>query len=349
MYQNGLCKKRKAIGSIIGGAFILLIILAGFEFYILNNRAQNDYQLTLNEMRDFDIDKNQEDLKVPYIATDGDISTRGDSVTFSGDGSFTLHIRNDGPQMVTVEYIGLLIDGEEPQDTSCYQEVELNIMPTQVETYKLDVTNENQVNVTAQIQLVTNRGNVFPFEYPQDLKNYPYSYILQGAISKVIGRILPEYDSFSWGIIPSNTRIIPKMSPTWYVNYTNKDNYIFKIAVRNYGNSTITLSNKTAIYFESFGGPQEPVLSCYIASKVGDTISSYSGVTLPAYDPDLSDDPQKVTLFFASKNPGTDPFNDPFKGLNAGVKYQLKLGIFDEGGIYAQSFPLIAIEVSPKN
>ena len=63
MFLSGASKKRRGVGSIIAGAFILLIILSGYEFYLLNNRTQNDYQQVLNEVRESDIDKGQEDLK----------------------------------------------------------------------------------------------------------------------------------------------------------------------------------------------------------------------------------------------------------------------------------------------
>jgi hypothetical protein len=311
----------------------------------MNNRAQNEYQLILNEMKNFDIDKNQEDVKIPYISTTGSISTGNDTVSFNGDGSFILHIRNDGPQLVSIEYIGLLIGGEEPDNTPCYQSVELNILPSQVETFELNFTSEHHQDTTAQIQIVTNRGNIFPFEYPQDLKNYPYSYILQGAISKVIGRVLPEYDSFRYGMMDGSTRDLPYMNQSWVVIYDNQADYVFSVQVSHYGKTPLTLSEKTGIFFECLDGNRE-LLECYIVYNSSNSIYPYQDITLPAYYPDVQDEPTPVTLYFATDKKGGDPLGDPFDGLNSGYRYQLKLGIFDKNEIYAQTFPLIAIEVT---
>ena len=95
MSQSGLFKKRRGVGSIIAGAFIILIVLSSYEFYLLNNRSQNDYQKTLTNMRSFDIARTQEDLKF----TD-----------FAEDYSF-VEVRNDGPELVHVTFVAIFVDG----------------------------------------------------------------------------------------------------------------------------------------------------------------------------------------------------------------------------------------------
>ena len=349
MCQSGSFRSRKAVGSIIGGAFILLIILAGYEFYIMNNRAQNNYQLVLNDMRNFDIDKNQEDLKVPYIETQGAIVTNEDTVSFNGDGSLTLHIRNDGPQLVNISYAGLLIGGDIPENTECYQETSLQITPSQVEELEIFVVNEHVSNTTAQIQIITDRGNTFPIEYPQSQEDYPYAYILSGAISKVIGRVLPEYDSFRWGLMENANRTLPSMISSWVVVYDNQDNHVFSVTVNHYGNDQLTLSNKTGLYFECLNGPRE-LVECFIVdyNTTDNKIYKYDDIILPAFDPENQDEPQPVTLFFATDREGRDPLSDPFpaRTLNVPYRYQVKIGIYDKYEIYAQAFSLIAIEVT---
>jgi hypothetical protein len=349
MYQSGLFKKRKAAGSIIGGAFLVLIILAGYEFYMLNNRAQNEYQLTLNEMRNFDIDKEQEDLKITHIEKFGDIdlNDEDDTVTLSGGGTIRLHVRNDGPQLVSLEYVGLLIGGEEPgPDTDSYQPADVQISPSTVEQVDIIFTNEFHSHTILQLQVVTYRGNVFPVEYPQSQEDYPYYTILEGAISKVIGRVVPEYDSFWWSKRDLSQIDSFDWENSWAVEYDKDVWYIFKINVVHYGTDTLILGNNTALYFNDLMGPDD--VQYYIVDYDEDTgqISQHTGVTLPFFDPD---DPEIVTLYFATSVEGADPTSVsdnakcPFKQDR---KYQIVLGVYENVPDYSQAFSLIAIEVT---
>lgn len=346
MYQNGVIKKRRGVGSIIAGAFIVLIIISGYEFYLLNNRTQNEYQQVLRTMRNEDMERSMEDLKFTHI------------VPNTTEDFFELSIRNDGPELVEIEYATIIEEGgSEPayfelNDTQVTPFDPPSVMPSEVIKVKLGdgVTDITETGVYT-IQIITKRGNVFPIRYPQDTEDYPYGYILSGAISKVVGRVVPLYDSFKWGIIPKNSRDVTGMQSSWVLQYNNQDNFVFSVEVSHYGENPLTLSEKTGLYFNPILGASSQH-QCYIVryNETDNKIYPYSGneVTLPAFNPDTDDTPDPYVLYFASVEEGEDPLKKNFAAntFNKKSRYQVILGIYDNAESYAQGFSLIAIEVS---
>jgi len=345
MYQSGVIKKRRAVGSIIAGAFIVLIILSGYEFYLLNNRTQNDYQKVLSAMRTEDMERTQEDIKFTHIVAKPEEDT------------FDLTIRNDGPELVKVEYAVIIQEGgtepeyfelennpPEPYDTP-------NIMPSEIITILLDdgITDITEEGVYT-IQVITSRGNVFPLQYPQETEDYPYGYIISGAISKVIGRVVPTYDSFQWGIMTKNTRDVPAMISSWVVQSDNQNNYVFRVEVQHYGEDPLTLGQKTGLYFNPIYGSSTQH-QCYLVEyrEATNTVHSYENeITLPGFNPSEDDEiPEVFTLYFSTNEEGGDPITKNFAAntFNSKTRYQVILGIYDTAEIYAQGFSLIAIEV----
>ena len=345
MYQSGVIKKRRAAGSIIAGAFILLIILSGYEFYLLNNRTQNEYQKVLSTMRTEDMSRTQENIKFTHIVAKPD------------EDAFELKIRNDGPELVRLEYAVIIQEGgtepqyfeldnnpSEPYDTP-------NIMPSEMVTILLNdgITDIIEEGVYT-IQVITSRGNVFPLQYPQKTEDYPYGYIVSGAISKVVGRVVPIYDSFQWGIMTKNNRTVPTMISSWVVKSDNKDNYVFRVEVQHYGKDPLTLGQKTGLYFNPIYGSAVQH-QCYLVefNKATNTVHSYENeVTLPGFNPSEGNEvPEVVTLYFATRDVGGDPIAKNFAAntFNSKTRYQVILGIYDTAEIYAQGFSLIAIEV----
>lgn len=334
MSQNGLYKKRRGVGSIIAGAFIILIILSSYEFYLLNNRAQNDYQKTLTNMRSFDIARTQEDLKF----TD-----------FAEDYSF-VEVRNDGPELVHVMYIAIFVDGVNEDDP--YDPMDVYIEPGLVEEITLPYILEEDEEYF--IQIITERGNVFPIFYPQDIIDYPYVVIISGAMAEVVGDILPQYDSFKWANRLPETVTEPFESAwdqSWTVQRVSKQYTIFKVSASYYGDNDLPLDKNTGLYFNPIdGSPQSSQFYLVKYDEDTDSISQYDDELDPIIIPKMEDPeyPPKLELYFAVKDPGEDPsVENQLAEFSPGgsFKYQTILGLYQKDGGYAQAFSLIAVEV----
>ncbi len=154
--------------------------------------------------------------------------------------------------------------------------------------------------------------------------------------------------------MPKNENIVPlDMHSSWVVEKNNQDNYVFSVEVSHYKEIDLILGRKTGLYFNSLKGPSNS-LECYIVHYDPNTkeVLPYDGneILLEAYDYVEGEDPPTYTLYFASITEGSLDNNDNFdaNSLSKGSRYQISLGIFDDKEIYAQSFPLIAIEVEEK-
>ena len=341
MLRSGFFRRRKAVGSIIGGAFVLLIILAGYEFYILNNKIQNDYQHVLSAMRTYDIERSEEDLRFTNI----------DLILKDLKYYFTIKIRNDGPELVSIEQVGIFL--EEALNDDPYYGVDEQIPPSEV--LELELNYEVDPEKKYLIQVVTEKGNVFPISYPQDTSDYPYGDIAAGALAKVIGRVLPDYESFSWSINAQDPDISFDWEDTWSV--PNKEFLIFRITVLYYYPVPIVLGKNTGLFFIYLGGAQSGQnRQFYIVQfdEVTGQMSKYDEdsnyVVLPSYDPDNNPEgPTPITLYFATSEEEGDPFTDNQSEFTQTGKYQTILAIYERpgGGYYSQAFSLIAVEVVP--
>ncbi|MFC1803145.1 hypothetical protein ACFL0D_04160 [Thermoproteota archaeon] len=340
MYQIGVYKKRRAVGSIIAGAFIVLIILSGYEFYLLNNRAQNDYQQVLSTVRTSDIERSQEDLKFTYITADEDEDT------------FKLKIRNDGPELAHITYAAIFLDGVSGDDP--YIPIDSHVTPSSIIDVTLPYTNIDE-DEEYFIQIITERGNIFPINYPQDEEDYPYIYILSGAMSDVIGDVLPIYDTFRWAEVEIEDLEAELPVPdegewedSWAVPYDNKECTFFRFEVTYYGDENIILGANTGLYFKELTGPKS--VQAYIVYRDGNNLVHYDYedyyVEMEAFDPD---NPTSYILYFAT----SEEFEDlthyiQFQNPVAADRYQVILGIYEMDPEYSQAFSLIAIEVVDK-
>ncbi|MDH5768948.1 MAG: hypothetical protein OEZ31_08335, partial [Nitrospirota bacterium] len=52
--------RSRGVGSLIGAAFILLILLTGYSLFLMNTKEQTAYQNVLSEMHQRDLEQTQE-------------------------------------------------------------------------------------------------------------------------------------------------------------------------------------------------------------------------------------------------------------------------------------------------
>ncbi len=77
---------RKGIASIIGGVFLILVILSGYAFYALNNNATNELQDVIRTMNKLEDERQQEKLSILITS---------ESIT----------IKNTGSELIAIRYI----------------------------------------------------------------------------------------------------------------------------------------------------------------------------------------------------------------------------------------------------
>jgi hypothetical protein len=353
--QNGLIKTRKGVGSIIAGAFVVMIVMSGYALYQLNNKAESDYQEIIKIMNEKDISRKQEKIDIlSYETTFDEINNKL---------TITISIINSGPEAIVLEYSGLFLDGNiiyDDYDNEFYTSIDPKILLMSSETTFITISRVSS-SISDEyadyvIHLISENGNALSLRESDIITTVEIGSAL--ALAEVVGDVLPRYKSTNWGkLLNGEIQLFPPriQPPTYWQNdhYINRnlinESYIFKVDVRYYGDTPLTLSSDTVLYFETLGGFAAE-LSCYIIHVSGTSTYSYDGneIILPAWDPQSQELPVYTTLYFGANKPGGDPSNNPddFAKNDLGIeKYQIKLGIFDLNKKYAQTFSLIAIEV----
>ena len=146
--------KHKAVGSIIGAVFLMLILIMGFSYLLFNFQQINAFNEILIKSGDDDQLRSLEDLNIVSASLlDGDI--------------LNLTLRNAGSYQSHVIWLGLL---DESQNTQEYYQLDYTIAPgetiTNVVNNSATITSgENRV-----LQLLTDRGNLYTYQYPLDFQ-----------------------------------------------------------------------------------------------------------------------------------------------------------------------------------
>ena len=348
MNHYGLNKKRRGVGSIIAGVFVVLIILAGFEFMQINQQAEDNYQKTVSKMQEFDISKSQEDLKITYYKTSGGTT---DGVPLK----IEFKVKNNGPELINLKYASVFLDGQRiGYNQLLYEPMTLSLLPSETSSIQTLYCNDKpddglwlEPDEKYSIKLVTEKGNIFSLtEY--DVYE-TITTIYDSGMSKIIGWIIPEYDSFNIANRTKDESILSDLTfkNTWYIIDNSKEGEypIFKVTVHYFGPNNLVLDSKTALYFDSLGNDQNQ-FSAYMVYIDNGNIVSYTDNTyiLNEYDPNQ---PNNYDLYFAVKIPEGDPsIKNQLIVLQSSVNiYKVTLGIFQKDGGYSQAFPLIAAEV----
>jgi hypothetical protein len=331
---NGLFKRRRASGAIIGGSFILLIMLSGYTFYILNNRMHNDYQEVVTDMGKEDVDRSHEDLNIIDI----------DPV--EGENKISITVRNNGPKIIKLLYYGR---GKLDQDNKIVEYVNMDITTVISEDDAYILPGERRENIEIPcdpgekqlIQLITERGNIFVAQHPFILPGWD---VIISDISDIIGRVIPSYESFEWAERVDELDVSGfEWMKSWAV-FDSKD-HVFRIKVLYYHTDPISLSPKTALFFHNLKNPSQSVeLFIVDYDEIIDTISTFSSQDLFYQDTDSA---IPFILTFAARTPGGNPTSPGGKLFSVGNTYNVILSIYEEPAGYAQAFPLITIEIVP--
>jgi hypothetical protein len=168
-------RNRRGLGSILGGAFLVLIMLIGYTVYTFSIQAINDQQQVLSDMRAYDIDRSQEALK-------------SDSEPIWNESYLIASVQNIGPKPVKIVNIGVW-DGNtrrwsyELSKLEVWNEAEekwepfLNppneppaqmIAPSEYKAFRatVDIIEEPKQDYTYKLQFLTDKGTIFEVGYP---------------------------------------------------------------------------------------------------------------------------------------------------------------------------------------
>ncbi|MBT7186013.1 hypothetical protein HN911_01590 [Candidatus Bathyarchaeota archaeon] len=143
-------RSRRAVGSLIGIGFLLMILAVGFSFYEVVNRIERSSNDILLEMSALDRDAADEALEFQRVR-------------LTGGNSLNLTIKNTGDILAELEWIGVFDDTSNTQD---YYRVDTSLSPNENQT---DIGNAtivmNPLN-DYTIQVLTKRGNIYYGEFP---------------------------------------------------------------------------------------------------------------------------------------------------------------------------------------
>ena len=141
---------RKAVGSLIGIGFLLMIIAVGVSYYQIWEGVDRRSDEILQDMMQQDKNAADENLDIQYVA-------------LTGGNSLNLTIKNTGNIISQLEWIGVF---DETLNTKEYYGIETSLNPLETQT---DIGNTsitmNPAN-TYIIQVLTRLGNIYYGEYP---------------------------------------------------------------------------------------------------------------------------------------------------------------------------------------
>lgn len=146
MNINGL-KNRKAVGTIIGGVFVLLIfssIIATFAVIDFNSQTRDEVAISRTE---FYNEKTREDIQV--------ITSK------KIDYSLNITIKNTGDIATKIVYIGEL----DKTSINQYHKIDILLMPLETATDILPNTIIAETGITKDIQILTSYGNQYFHQY----------------------------------------------------------------------------------------------------------------------------------------------------------------------------------------
>ncbi|MHA1444044.1 MAG: hypothetical protein ACTSR4_04770, partial [Candidatus Hodarchaeales archaeon] len=181
---------RRGIGTVIGTAFFLLILLSGFSLFMYQLSSMINYANVVSGVRELDQERSSEDIEVLGVTT-----TALDKLNIT--------VRNAGSYQTHLIYLGIHDDATSSHD---YYPIDFYIDPFETLT---DVRNESITIPSGgerYIQLITVLGNVYSFSYPYT----PSSGTGDGGSdlsSVTITGIGLAHNPFNWDLIGSTTNV----------------------------------------------------------------------------------------------------------------------------------------------
>ncbi|MGD0804541.1 MAG: hypothetical protein ABSA11_10780 [Candidatus Bathyarchaeia archaeon] len=150
---------RRGVASIVGGVFLILIIISSYAFFIMSNRATTDLQNTISTQSTLEENKGQENLSINYVVPTLDKNNNTDGII--------LEVINSGSKPVTIMYIGVsdasvgIYNFSEPIGNQ-------NLNPGEIGSYNVPISSQVDNYV---IKLITSKGSIFSFSYNPSLTN----------------------------------------------------------------------------------------------------------------------------------------------------------------------------------
>ncbi|MFB0543507.1 MAG: hypothetical protein ACETVR_01880 [Candidatus Bathyarchaeia archaeon] len=147
-----LSRNERGTGSIIGAAFLLLILLSGFSAYALSVRTQIAYRGTLEEMDQLDNRRDKEEITF-------------EEVSLTLDQRLNITVKNTGSYPAHLIWLGVLNRTSTPEDQRYFsQDIYLNPGETATNIGSNITLNSDNHYI---IQIVTELGNLFIYDlYP---------------------------------------------------------------------------------------------------------------------------------------------------------------------------------------
>jgi hypothetical protein len=142
-------RRKRAVGSIIGAVFLVLIILSGFTFYQLYLNIAGHYNGTLQSMGESDWSRNREKIVIK-------------NVEITGSGNLSVTVENDGTLQSHLIWFGIFNMSALPE-TQAYYSLDISVDPAETKSV-VSVFTVAQGNKYA-VQLVTELGNTIGFKF----------------------------------------------------------------------------------------------------------------------------------------------------------------------------------------
>ncbi len=152
---------RRAVGSLIGIGFLLMILAIGFSYYNVVTRVEDTTRETITQMQEQDLNAADEEMEIQ-------------NVELTVGNSLNLTIKNTGNVFTELIWIGVI---DETLNTQDYYRVDTGINPIEIQK---DIGNSsiviNPAN-TYTIQVLTKLGNIFYAEYPEPSDEVQFFYV----------------------------------------------------------------------------------------------------------------------------------------------------------------------------
>jgi archaellum component FlaF (FlaF/FlaG flagellin family) len=190
---------RRGVASIIGAAFLILILISGYTFYALTSKSTSQLQDTLRKISSQDIDKGQEKINFKDVSPYTDAMGSGIKVTAA----------NVGSKIVTLKYIATLVEIDRYAQYRFLDPLRLgmdySIEPSTFESYEVPIP-EFSLSGKYLIKFITEKGNIFTVGYP---------YVGEPTITTSLS-LIPTSDDIGKPVIVSGSGFTPYSTITIY-------------------------------------------------------------------------------------------------------------------------------------
>jgi len=321
-------RDERGIGSLVGAAFLILILLSGFAFYMLSVNVTDEYRESLETMDQLDLKRKQE--KLEFV-----------SVTTTDEDKLNITVENTGPYQTHLIWLGVFDETSSPT-TQNYSQLNRYINPVETETGIGSTEMDDEIVEGHQytIQLITDLGNIVVYSYPPE-EEEEESWVPP-----------PEYFgvfSLDWFYFEYTSSLHPEPIHAGNISKRDESYVAFHIRVANNWNQSVTILGRSMMRFMvEVHGQAEPVF--YIVKSVryngSPQISAYNDA-----DPITVEPQESENLTFAAM----EAYSNGWKWVSGRTVFPVEtpetaivmIGlVFTIGGspeVQAQSLPFRAI------